>query len=233
MLDRRRYKRFSVDGLKIKSKMILANEVNILDISYSGISLKVDKRLNIGAEYSLKISNRGGLINLKGRVVWSRLSETRGNARGDVIPFYTAGMQFSSLSDEALKELSDFIEKHTKEDFDVAEADRRKGQRFHIRFYIGGNEKAILNYPENCSVRKISLGGMLLESTLPLERNSRFPMEIFFHNEGVVRVSGRVASCGRNSDLYDIGIEFIDMPDRGREVITEFIATLSAADPAP
>jgi len=223
--------------MKINSKMILANEVNILDISYSGMSLKVDKRLNIGSEYSLKINNKERFFNLKGRVVWSRLSETRENSRGDVIPFYTAGMKFSALSDDVMKELSIFIEDHKQEDFDLEEANRRKGQRFHIRFYIGGDEKATLNYPENCSVRKISMGGMLLESTLPIERESRLPMEIVLHDGRVVKVAGRVASClktdGRNAGTYGIGIEFVDMPAGDRKVITEFIATLNAADPAP
>ena len=51
MWDSRQYKRFTVDVMDMHGKMVLANDVKILDISLSGISLKAEYRLQSYAEY--------------------------------------------------------------------------------------------------------------------------------------------------------------------------------------
>ena len=56
MRENRRYKRFSVDIFGINGKMMFANEVEIQDISIGGISIRVDRRLNMGSEYTLKVA---------------------------------------------------------------------------------------------------------------------------------------------------------------------------------
>lgn len=236
MKEQRRHKRFSVDSLQINGRLILANEVNILDISLRGISLRVDKRLNIGNEYALKIGRNNKAISLKGKVIWSRLSDTKENSRGEFIPYYTAGMDFAGISDKVLKELEEFIGEQTRENIDETEEKGRKGTRIHLRFYIGGDEKAVLNLPEHFSVMKMSLGGMLISSALSFEKESRFPMEIFLRDDRTVRFTGRVASCLPLGDeapgVYGVGIEFLDMPERDRHIVEEFIEEMKAADGA-
>ena len=58
MWDKIQYKRFAVDVKDMYSKIVLANDVKILDISLSGISMKADRRLNLGC-------NQGNDMQLK------------------------------------------------------------------------------------------------------------------------------------------------------------------------
>ena len=87
MREHRGYKRFSVDILGINGKMMFAKEVEIQDISIGGISIRVDRRLNMGSEYTLKVANGKKTIALKGSVVWARISGTRKGKKDEVIPY--------------------------------------------------------------------------------------------------------------------------------------------------
>ena len=66
MQDKRRHKRFRLDLMEISGKMILANRVDIIDISLGGVALKTDRRLNIGKEYLIKLGDKGKSIDVKG-----------------------------------------------------------------------------------------------------------------------------------------------------------------------
>ena len=89
MLDKRQYKRFTVDVMDMHSKMVLADDVKILDISLSGISLKADRRLNIGCNHMLNIEDKGNILTVKGKVIWSLLSENKDGKHGEIVPIYT------------------------------------------------------------------------------------------------------------------------------------------------
>src|SRR4030042_6454314 len=112
MTERRRYTRFRMEVVDITGKMMVADEVTIIDISVGGVSLKADRRLNIGHEYAVKMENSGRVLAVKGLVVWSVLSRNKEGARGDSIPLYTAGMKFMDVSDKKLEEIVNFIEKY-------------------------------------------------------------------------------------------------------------------------
>lgn len=218
--------------MEINGMMMFANEVEILDISIGGISVRADRRMNMGNEYSLKIRDKASVIPLKGTVVWSLLSGTKKSPDGDAFPLYTAGMRFSGLSSERVAELTRFIAEHRPE---ICDDDMHclSGLRFNIRYNINAKETAVLNYPESYRVKKISLGGMLIESIHELEIEKRLPMELALPGDAVITFGGRVASCflsGPEEPLYDIGIEFVDMPDSDRERLAEFISALSETD---
>ena len=95
MEEKRRFKRFSVDIMDINGKMILSTYVKILDISIGGISFKANRRLNMGGEYSLKMKSKGGELTVKGIIVRSALSESISDSWGNIVPVYSAGMQFT------------------------------------------------------------------------------------------------------------------------------------------
>ena len=101
--------------MEVNGKMLMARYVKILDISVSGLSLKADRRLNIGSEYTLDIEGKGTVLKIKGIVVWSILGESIETPRGDFIPVYKAGMKFTDVSEEKMKEIENFIELHKKE----------------------------------------------------------------------------------------------------------------------
>ena len=221
MHDTRRYKRFKLNDRKVNGKMVLATEMQVIDISISGISLKANRRLNIGSVYTLKLEGRK-TISLRGTVVWCSLTETRKGSEEEMIPIYSAGMQFKDMSAERITELQYFIESHKIEEVHVL-----GGARLNIRFHIKEPENAILIYPDDYKVETISLGGMLIECLRNLEIESRIPMEMFIHDDNPLKFVGRVASCRvidkEGQKQYNIGIEFLDLTEKDREVLSSFV----------
>jgi c-di-GMP-binding flagellar brake protein YcgR len=229
MKDKRRYKRFTLKVLEVTGKMIFATEVEVVDISIGGISIKANRRLNIGGEYSLKLEDRNTAISLKGTVVWSSLSETKAGHAGEAIPIYKAGLKFTNISAEKITELLEFIEDHKKEEVYVMGS-----SRLNIRFHIDDSKKTLLNFPETYTVKKISLGGMLIESAVGLAIESRIPMELFLHNDKMVKFIGRIASCVPlkvgSEELCDIGIEFLDLTNGDKNILKSFIDYCAAVE---
>jgi Tfp pilus assembly protein PilZ len=221
MNDKRRYKRFTLNVQDINGKMLFATEVKVIDISVGGISIKANRRLNIGSEYSLMLEGKS-TISLRGSVVWSSLGEGRGKADGEVVPIYSAGLKFTNMSAAKITELLSFIESYKKEEVRVI-----GGTRLNVRFHINDPEKVILNFPSSYKVKTISLGGMLIECVRDLEIESRIPMELSIHAGKPVEFMGRVASCRvidkDGQKQYGIGIEFIDLTEKDKAVLLSFL----------
>jgi hypothetical protein len=168
------------------------------------------------------------MISVKGSVVWSKISGTKKGSRDDVIPIYSAGMRFGDMTGEKTYELANFIERVTHATYE--DARRLSGLRFNMRFPISAPGRALLGLSEHYRVRKLSLGGMLIESTGPLAIEDRIPMELFLPGERRIQFIGRIASSFAAPDVdppnYDIGIEFFEMPDDDKSALKEFIFLL-------
>jgi hypothetical protein len=224
--EQRRHKRYSVDISTVSGRLMFASDVKILDISIGGISLKADKRLNMGSEYLLKLEGKGKLLRVKGLVVWSSLSGSREIPGGEAVPIYTAGMRFSKISTEKIAEILDFVEYHKKE-----EAHQVSGLRTNVRFHISGPEKAVLQYPENYKVKEVSLSGMRIECSCPLGVEVRLPMELSLQDDVPITFFGRVVMCqDAGEGRYAIGIEFLDLKDRDKGVLSAFIDYCAARE---
>jgi len=56
------------------------------------------------------------------------------------------------------------------------------------------------------------------------------PLEMYFVEDNSLKVTGRVVSCIMITDQepmhYNIGMEFIDMPEKDRDILIEFIRSL-------
>lgn len=82
------------------------------------------------------------------------------------------------------------------------------------------------------SIKEISRGGCLVETSFPLHINSLHDIRLTLGEQSVV-LKGRVAHC-RISDVdqeivhYRSGVEFIELSDRIREVIIQFIEAIKA-----
>ena len=80
------------------------------------------------------------------------------------------------------------------------------------------------------SIKEISHGGCLVETTFPLHLNSLHEIRLTLDDRSVV-LKARVAHC-RISDVdqeivtYRSGIEFIEPPERVSSVIHEFIQAI-------
>ena len=223
MKNRRRHKRFTLNVTEVDAIMMFAAEVKVIDIGIGGVSLKANRRLNIGNEYALKLDDKNKVIRVKGTVVWSSLCESKAGPDGEVVPIYTSGLKLANMSNERITELLNFIEGHKKEEVHVIE-----GNRLNVRFHLDNADKAVLNIPASYEVREVSLGGMLIECLQEFEVGSTIPMSLSLRDDKLIEFIGRVASCrvmySGCQKHYAIGIEFLDLMDKDREVLTPFIA---------
>ena len=229
MQIKRRFKRFTLKVLEIHGRMTAATDVKIDDISIGGIRLRANRRLNIGNEYVLKLEDKKKVVSLKGVVVWSSLSDNREGSHGEIVPIYTAGLKFTNISAEKITQLLDFIEDHKKEEVYVMGS-----SRLNVRFHVNDPERASLNYPASYKVKKISLGGMLIECLQALEIESRIPMALSLQDDKAMKFVGRIASSQLMEDgdpkQYNIGIEFLDLTEKDNEMLATFIKYCAAIE---
>lgn len=221
MKNHRQYKRFTIEVMNIKGKITVSNRVYVIDINAESLKMKTDLRLNIGSGYVLHFKDDEKSLKLEGEIEWSSISEPIEGPDGDIIPMYTAGMKFNKISDEVLSVLGYFIEVHNK-----AEEERLSCIALHIET----SKEASLALFHGYKVKKISLGGMLIGSGLVFAVDSGFPMDITLPGNRHVQFMGRIASCTiiNENDLlpYDIGIAFLEMPEKDKELLREFIRKL-------
>ena len=227
MEERRKHRRFIIEGMDIHCKMLFATEVRLLNISFGGAALSLSEKLNMGGEYTLKIESEESVVSVPGIVVWERMTELKKNERGEMVPHYEVGIQFKDVFTYKGTELIEFIESNIVEKKLKV---RLKGLRVNI---VEPEKATILGYHKDYTVKMISLGGMLLETDLKLEVDNRFHMELSFPEEKEqVQFLGRVAYCseisGKIPTRYDAGIEFVEMEEEGKKKLKEFIDLLQS-----
>jgi c-di-GMP-binding flagellar brake protein YcgR len=155
------------------------------------------------------------------------------NSRGERVPVYAAGMKFRDISEEKIQEIINFIKEY-KESSAVQAGGKLSGFRHAVRVHIKTPEAAVLHFPETYKVKKLSLGGMLIESEQKPDLEDRLPMEITFAEDKTVYFWGRVASLNlvkeRDIEHYEIGVEFLNMAEKDRHILNKFITLLGHID---
>jgi c-di-GMP-binding flagellar brake protein YcgR len=231
MDNRRRYKRYKVDIMQIDGRIILARHVEVLDMSLGGISLLIDRKINIESEFTLNIEGKGPPLLVDVIVVWSFLTEYKNDTEGGVLSLYKVGMRFTDSSDEEKQEIADFIEAHKKGTDGEIDLFSSSVRRLYARVPIETPAKSMADVQEKCRVKVLSFGGMLIESRYALEIESRLPMELNLPGKKTIKFLGRAASCLTNGNTkqerYDIGIEFLDMSEQHKQRLKEFVDSLS------
>lgn len=224
MEEQRRHKRYIIEGMDLKCHMVFATEVRLKDISLSGASVIVDKRLNMGGKYTLKVMDDGTEVRLTGEVVWVTISGSRKTPTGEVVPLYKAGLKFENmLTGKGAALMGILSEEAVKQQI----APRLGGVRMKLT-----NDESVIDYPQAFNIKKISLGGLLMETDRLLEIDRHYPLEVsLFKSEGPpLRCTGRVASClphpSGNKDLFSVGIEFLKLSDTDRLRLERFIGRL-------
>ena len=229
MNEKRRYNRLMIDFVDVPDKTFFINDVKILNLSIGGALLKTDRRMNIGETYTLKLKNKSKFLTLIGNVVWFTLSESYKDPFGNMIPIYTVGMNFTDVSSERIKGISDFIKDYfiDYQRFEVNDLYRLSGHRLNKRFPIGTLDGNTVSCYYNSKVKNISLGGMLIESKDVLEIEDRHLMEVILPEDRVISFLGRIVTCNLSNVIgekrYEIGIEFIDMLKQDKKILKEFI----------
>jgi hypothetical protein len=112
----------------------------------------------------------------------------------------------------------------------VTESDDDKRDRERIEILGELHGEVMIFQP--LSIKEISRGGCLVETSFPLHLNSLHDIRLTLGEQSVV-LKGRVAHC-RISDVdqeavhYKSGLEFIEPSERIRGVIVEFIEAIKA-----
>jgi hypothetical protein len=232
--NKRKHRRFTVDVMDIQGGVLFDIGVVINDVSISGVSLLVDRKLDIGQVYTLRIKKIGMEVPMQGTIVW--MSENESDiSQGEVVSLkYSAGFQFAPLKQESVSHLVKFIETNLIERHAKLNVHEMSGSRHNVRFNVEMKEKATLNFAGEYMVRELSLGGMLIKSSHALELESRLRMKITISPEIHLAFVGRVASCiqtgNRPGASFDIGIGFVDMSGEARIKLKEFIRRLYIED---
>lgn len=212
--DQRRHRRYTVEG--IRGTMLFAPDMRILNISIGGAAIETSKRLNPGSEYTLKLEDVGKTLTIKGVIAWSVISQSSKGPRGELVPMYRAGIQFTNIITEKTARLIEFIEGHKKVD---------EARLCGLRVNIDSPHKAALDFPYK--VKKISMGGMQIETEQPLATDERFQMEVLLEEEKGMRFMGRIAYCNEVEEgRYTTGIEFVEMADDSKQNLIQYIQGL-------
>lgn len=229
MKDRRLNLRFTADILDMHGKLSYATNVRILDISISGVALKTVRNLGAGSECILQIKGKEKTLLTKAVVIWSSPGGNIKTLKGNSLPAYKIGMKFTDTADEKIKEIAYFIENNKRESDKQADLFALSGLRVYVRFQIEAPEKTMLISLKSHKIENIGLGGILMESNDPLDIGRKLSLEIIRSENKSIKVLGRVVSCRTVKgppEGYDIGIEFLEMPDKDREMLREVICLL-------
>lgn len=232
MQNMRRHKRFKLDLVELDGKMFLIDDVQLLDISLGGVSLKVDRELNIGKEYLITLVEKGKSIAVKGIAVHSALSETEERANGERVTIHTARLKFK---DGQTAKIAGFLNsiQQLKKDEVLVTADRR----LHVRFHFTIPLDTILSHSAQFRVKKISLSGMLIQSEQALVINSLIPMGLSLNADDPCNFSGRIVTCQMVQDngraQYEIGVEFSNLTDKCSTLLKIFIDDLAVTTGNP
>ena len=103
----RKFQRYVVEGMDIHARTVFNMEADVLDLSLSGASIQSTQRLNMGSTYTFKFTRGDNLTSVSGVVVWEKLVGTKKNEKGEMMPVYLAGVQFSDILTDKAQELID------------------------------------------------------------------------------------------------------------------------------
>ncbi len=226
--ERRRHKRYKVRDARMSGEMVCLREAQIVDMSVSGIALKVDKQLRVGREYLLNLQGNGSVITVKAEVVRSTLIESKVSQSGDVVPLYLVGMAFRNINDEVRENLEEFINTRKIEEKRTGNGKERDGSEAQARFRVDA-ATTVLDLKTRCEVKVLSLCGMLIESQNTAGINDTLRMTISLAHGRNVDISGRVVSCRalpHRGERYEIAIEFMEFSGDGKEILREFLDSI-------
>ncbi len=228
--QKRKYARFQVHDAGVNGEMLFSEEVNLVDISTSGIALKVDRQLKIGREYLLSLHAEDEFISIKGEVIRSTLSETKTDSAGNIIPLYLVGMEFKNVSSNKAEQIDEFINNHKIDEVKIDTGCLLSGTRLRARFQLDSTDTYILDSQTSYKVKVLSLCGMMIESEQAISLNDSVQMKMSLPEDGTINILGRIVSHREidvDPERYDIAIEFIEISEEDRGKLQTFLDGIS------
>jgi hypothetical protein len=245
MTEKRKYPRYSVEGMGIHAKSIFNMEVEVLDLCAGGFLLRSERRLSMGIEYTFKFEHKENVVSVKGIVTREKLTGSKKISEEEIMPIYTANVKFRRGLTNDVQQLRDMIDDKVREfkkrgfgdaEFKNSPSEKpalprlktieRSLGRVGIKIHEAGN--AILSFFETSVVKDISFGGMRIETERELPLETIFPLELIFaESKNPIRCKGRVAFClkitEKTPQRYRVGVEFIDMSDEDKLILGRYI----------
>jgi hypothetical protein len=220
MDDNRRYKRHAVEG--VYGNVLSTTGLKVLNISISGAAVETARRLELNRAYTFKIKYKDRYFTFRGRVVWATLFSKEDKDSKNIIPVYRAGIRFTETLSEKTDMLLDFIENN--------KIRMLENRSLGMRFKIENPEDVKLDFPFSYTVKKLSQGGMLIETEHALNVNSSHDIELYLGGHKL-NIVGRIANCEKSVSegfaRYDVGIEFLTMSDEDEDLLKSFLNTLN------
>jgi hypothetical protein len=106
MSDKRQHRRFGLELLDINGSLEAMDKADIIDMSFGGVALKVERRLSVGKDYVFTLENQGSAIDMNTTVVRCTLKGFEERPNGKRASIYMTGMKFEEGSTERV---ADFI----------------------------------------------------------------------------------------------------------------------------
>lgn len=225
MTNERRFKRFKLDVTELDGKMLLTSNVEVLNLSAGGASVRSEGELPVGKELLITFAEKGKKTGIQGIVVQSASSGTGKGAGGKDVAFFITNIRFQAGQARQIASVIGSRERQREDSAPVAD-DRRRDVRFHMTIPL----ESVLSHTARFRVKQMSMSGMLVQSEQPMEINSTIPMDLSLAG-GRVNFIGRVVSCrtaetdGKN--WHDIGVEFLELTDEGRTLLEKFLEGLA------
>ncbi len=216
MDETRRHKRFKLDLAELDGKMFLIDDVEVLDISLGGLSLRTSKALNVGKEYLITLLAQGKSIEIKGIVRESSPAGTEKLTNGETVQIHTAHIRFKDGQTPKILAILASLQHLGKEDAPAADE-----RRLHVRCRFTMPLDTVLSHSPIFSVKKISLSGMLIQSDQMLKANSVIPMNISI-NGGTIHIRGRIITCEKKFNghaMYELGVAFMELTESDKAIL--------------
>jgi hypothetical protein len=216
-VEHRRHRRYEVHD--IEGTFLFNLDVNVLNLSLAGMAVETSHRLDVGRRYAFRIRHDNQVVKLHGTVAWSALLSTRRISEEDISPVYHAGIHFEDVLTDSARDLKQLIDENV-----VLDLQQRLFGRFKM---AAGTTTARLSTDIDFEVRKISLSGMLAESSLCAEIGYQLPLQINLADE-LFSADGRVAyvkpvDSDSEPSRYQLGIEFLSVTTEERRKLAHFI----------
>lgn len=219
--ERRRSTRYGV--AEATGSFRLAGSFRLIDVSLNGFGIEGNLRLQKGQVYRGRLEWAGQVIDVKGRVAWTRLVGTAKSADGDVLPVYHAGIELEPPINQGHGELQRLIEAATT---------FRKGDRLFGRYRPEG-ETTDIALDAEIAIRKVSRTGMLIVSPAVAEIGAVLPFELAFAGDSFA-APGRVVTCEARPEpeaeepgSWEIGVAFEELDEGARQCLEQALERLA------
>jgi len=218
--EARRFRRYDVAD--VRGSLLLSLDARILNMSLTGMAIETGSVLKVGGDYWLRLSQDGNPLRFKTKVQWCQLVRNERDAAGEVRAVYQAGLDFRDGLDDNARQVLSFLEKHI-----VVEVDQRLTGRFHRAH----PQTAAIAVRHDFEVRRLSLGGMMVETVWDPALDSTVEVELQT-GATVVRTRAKVRSVlpaigdPGGPPVFAVGLEFLGLDAGDARSLASLVETL-------